>query len=74
MTEGLQSPSVLSLLYVRGHGARVFLGVEKNLPRSNGFYHFSLLTLVLFFRKNIIEVFLVNCGLKQLPPRLDEAT
>lgn len=40
MTEALQSPSALSPLNVRGHSARVFLGVIKSLPRNNGFYHF----------------------------------
>lgn len=50
------------------------LGCKKNLPRNNGFYPFSLLTLVVFFGKSIIEVFLINCGLKQPHPKLDEAT
>lgn len=29
---------------------------------------------MIFFRKKITEIFLVNRGLKQLHPRLDEAT
>lgn len=55
MTEGLKSPSVLTPLYVRGHGAHVFLGVEKKIyPEIMVFITF--LTVMIFFRKNITEV------------------
>lgn len=49
------------------------LGGKENLPRNNVFYHFSLFIVMVFFRKHVPEVFLVNCGLKQLHPRLSEA-